>query len=538
MTSNRRHQSIYRSHLIAVLCLALTGVPQLAAGQVAAVPPLATAQPVLPAGQTPGSMEQAKLTIQVAEARIIGDFSTTEDEKSFLELINANARIGFIDDAPAFTEFWKQNKAEILRAPPTVGAKPLNWQMFLAQTYTSYKIQKTKAHLNPSGLMQWMNGVVNNPWVNWASVGTAVAVMYSLNFVTGILKGAMIAGPAAGAVNSGINPIMTPVNQKLTIIGNKYFGPTGMKLNALFFDTKEMKASEESAKSKEAINGLRHLIEGRSYDISSENWRTNMKALQKHWNKINFLWGLLPDAYKGGRSIMADLTIRSTRDFAQATTNSINASEVQRQGAESILDRMIAKGANALAVEDAGQKLVETIKDQTKIDREHPERSKENQPRIESGKADLIRLGASPEQAERFVENYRKAYVFERQAAAMLVGQVIHDAMYSDTIKGAESVYNEFLKNQSLNYMHGQLKEAVVEILQRMEFKVQIATGVAALTQIAAEKAKESALDKVQKITGTEASARSLNESGSVVKEEPRTAAERAKEAAARAGRK
>jgi FtsZ-binding cell division protein ZapB len=86
--------------------------------------------------------------------------------------------------------------------------------------------------------------------------------------------------------------------------------------------------------------------------------------------------------------------------------------------------------------------------------------------------------------------------------------------------------------------MHGQLKEAVVEILQRMEFKVQIATGVAALTQIAAEKAKESALDKVQKITGTEASARSLNESGSVVKEEPRTAAERAKEAAARAGRK
>lgn len=517
-------------------------------------------------------LEHAKLTIQVAEARIIGNFSTPEDETAFLKLIRANTIIGFIDDEPGFVRYWQQNKQNILKTPQMAGTKPLNWQMFLAQTYTGYKLVQTNAEQDPRGFLKWLKEVGENPIVDWATVATTVAVIGAFNFVTGMLKGALIAGPAAGAVNSVINPIMSPIYQRLTIFGNKHLGPVQMIINQWLFETKAPKETasmtaeqlaeheKQTRAAKDAVAGLRTMLEGRSYQISADNWARSMKALNKTWNKTNFLHGLMPDVYRGGRDRVAFLVVQQSSDFANKALTAASSAEVYKQGAEGILNRMMTMATHDPSLERSeisqrlkqieytGQALSEAVAEQIKIDREAPERSAEIQLEVEKGKAELMQLGADAKQAERFVENHRLSQISERQVATALASQVLHDAMYSDTIKGAETMYAELYKNNSLGYLHAQMKMQVIEILDRIEFKLEVSIAetksqLKLVTEKGHEKSPEkpkvNALELMLKKTSSSDGIQALGERGSIVKEEARTSGERIKEAAGRAaGRK
>lgn len=488
------------------------------------------------------NLNDARITLDAGESRLVGTLSTAAEEAFFRSLIKANATTGFIDDEQDFLEYWAAHKSEILKLPRLTGQGPLTWQGFLADAYTRYKIDKSDGI---EGVVGWLTSVVNNPYVEWGSWKTWAYATGALLFVSGVLKGALIAGPTAGAINAAINPIMTPINQKLAVKGNKYLGPVGMKLNSWLFDGKDTKT--QSVEAKEAVSGLRALIEGRSYSISETSWGSGMKSLYQYWNNLNFLYSLVPDAYKGGRDRMADFAIRYPRDFAQGATVAISAAETQRQGAEGILDRMIAKGANAQSVESLGQTLASQIEQQMKIELDHPEKATAMQVDIDRAQAQFVQLGATTEQAARYVENTRKVFVFQRQAASMLAGQLIHDMMYSDTIKGAEKVYNDFLRTTGLDYMHAAMKDSVSEILNRLEFKVEVKASAAAMASEAPAPAKasesssspaeKSALEKVMQINKA-TKAPVLVQPGSLMKAEPETASQRVKEAVGRASRR
>lgn len=479
-----------------------------------------------------------KSTIDLGEQKWMGTLTTPAEEADFIKLIRANVATGFVDDEKGFLQYWSLHKTELLEQAPLVGQNPMTAQMFLAQTYTRYKILSTNAVEDPTAFQVWLSSIVDNPWVEWASWKTWVAAVGATLFFQGLLKGALIAGPAAGAFNAGVNPVMTPINQMLTVKGNKYLGPVGMKLNTWLFDGKAK--AETTTEAKEGIQAVRKMIEGQSYSITEESWSRYRLSIFKLWNNLNFLYGLVPDAYKAGRDRMADFAIRLPRDFASSTTNAMTAAEVQRQGAEQILNRLILKGANAQEVEAVGQSLTNQIAESFRSYYSRPGVTGQLPSVSPDGESSLIRLGATPEQAAQFLKNTQEMFVFQRQAAGVLAGQLIHDMMYSDTIKGAESIYRESNKTLGLDFMQDQLKLSVIEILDRLEFKVDLKAEVTAKTGSVPREAKaeSSTKDIVDNVLKKQSSLHILQESGALGRREVRTPGERVEEAVLKAGRR
>ncbi len=515
---------LFRRSFIGLLCLQMALAPSVLWAQslpASELPPLNSGSPKAAPRIESEALKRAKAVIEAAEARLMKGLLSPQDELDFAALVEANAVTQFVDDPKEFLEHFRKHKDQYLKNLPLAGQKPLNWQIFMAQAYTQYKIEKTQATQYPRKFIEWISKVVSNPYVEWASWKTWAAIVGVYLFVKGVASGALIAGPAAGAVNSALNPLVTPINQKLAVIGNKYLGRVGMVLNSWLFDGAAKKEAAEMEKAKEAVNGMRSILEGESYKISGENWSLNMRRLYKVWNHLGYLFSLVPDAYRGGRDLLGYLTIMRPKDFAQSATNSLNAAEVHRQGAESIVDRLIMiQPANASALQAVSESLLELAQKQIEAERNAPERVAEFSEAIAEGKAELARLGATAEQINRIFENYRKAFIFKRQAATVLAVQFLHDAMYAETLRGAQKIYNEMLNNHSLNYLHKEFKAEVAEILDRIDFKLDVKLHSIELEKSNPVKGdKEKALDRIMEINGDTAAKRSLVEPGSLLRE-------------------
>lgn len=532
-----------------LLSLLLAGL--MAQPQVGVAEPPAPAQPAsiaraYKAFQPIRSLEDAQVTIQAAESRPVPELLAQGADDEFAILVQANFLTKFVDDPAGFLQYYRENKSQLMR---DAGSEVNNWQMFLASSFIRFKLIKSES--NPKSFGQWIDSVVNNEtiqqtsWKTWLAVVGAFLVLRRVlgttgRFVGGVAHGAMIAGPAAGSVNAFLNPLVTPINQWLAVKGIKWVGPLGMWLNAMLWERKK-KAGKESAadlsKAKEAVDHLRRMVEGEHYRMSSEQWQANRNALMGLWNKLQFMFGLMPDAYKFGRDRHVDLLVMRQRDFAQAAMNSVNAAEVQRQGAEMVLDRMISRGADAQRVQAISDNLLSLSEQLVQAEREvAPERASELRAAVEGARGELLALGATPGQAERVVENYRNSFAFKRQGAAMLAAQLINDAMFAETIEGGRKLYEVMMNNTALNHMHGIFKAEVKEILGKLNFTIEIKEAEIKLdAQLEARQGE--ALERVTEINKGREGSRATSQPGSLTAEPARTGAERAVEAAGRGKR-
>ncbi len=489
----------------------------------------------------PKDLVEARVTIEAAERRVIADFKAPTASADFSNLVKANQLTGLIaaDAVEGYLKYFRDNQQKLM-ADGYVDGQPLNWQLFLAQTYIMYQIEKTNAENRPNALIALLRSIANNPHVEQISFSTWAFIIGVVLFVKGVAYGAMVAGPGATAVNSGLNPIMTPLNQKLTVIGLKYLGPAGMWLNWLLFERKLEKQAKqvvgELKTAGEVIDTVRNLVEGRHYQMTGTQWAENRSVMLQAWNRVQFLFGLVPDAYRGGRNLQIDLAVFRARDFAQAATNSLNAAEVQRQGVEQIIDRLIQRGGNASALEAAVQVSTEVASQQVTAERETPLQASSLDATVEQSKAKLVELGATRAQAERIFENLRNQAAFTRQAATMLAAQTLNDAMFADTIEGVRSLYEVMFKNTALNHLHGTMKFEVIEILKKMKFQVEVRQADIALEMQARQTI--TAPERLKELTTGRDASRVLAEPGSLTQEPAKTSEQRARDAARGAARK
>ncbi len=515
-----------------------------------AQPPVALAEPpqaprLYKPFSTISSIEEAQITIAAAEARIVPELLTQGADDDFTVLVQANFLTKLVDDPAGFLQYYRENKGQLMRES---GPEINNWQLFLASSFMRYKLIKSES--DPKTFGQWLDSAINSDLVkesSWKTWLALVGAFYLLRrvvgttgrFVGGVAHGAMIAGPAAGSVNAFLNPLVTPINQWLAVKGIKWVGPLGMWINAMLWERKKKPGKESAAeltKAKEAVDQLRRMVEGEHYRMSSEQWQANRNALMGLWNKLQFMFGLMPDAYKFGRDRHVDLLVMRQRDFAQAAMNSVNAAEVQRQGAEMVLDRLISRGANAQAVQSASDNLLRLSEQLVQAEREAPERASELRLAVESVRVELVALGATAEQAERVVENYRNSFAFKRQGAAMLAAQVINDAMFAETIEGGRNLYEAMMRNTALNHLHGIFKAEVKDILEKLQFSIEIKeTELKLDAQLEARQGQ--ALERVTEINKGREGARTTTQPGSLTAEPPRTGAERVLEAVGRGRR-
>lgn len=485
----------------------------------------------------PANLEQAKITAEAAGAKFLADFNKPTAHAEFAMLIKANEITGFIEAGTGadFLKYVIANFAKLSADNRVAGIPNINWQMFLTQAYLLFQIERTNALNQPNAFMQWLKKVYTNPYVEWATYGTFTVIVGTVAFVKGVAYGAMVAGPGATAVNAVLNPVMTPLNQKLTVIGLKYLGPAGMWLNWLFFERKlERQATqtvEELKKASEAIEGIKSLVEGGHYQMSAQQWAENRSVMMQAWNRLQFIFGLIPDAYRGGRNLHIDMAVLRQRDFANAAATSVTAAEVQRQAVEQIIDRMQASGARLAPLEGAVQVLGELAADQVMLEREAPERAGELMSEVERAKQELLKIGVSAENIERIHEHYRNHHAFRRQAATMLAAQTLNDAMFADTIEGARSLYETMYKNTALNHLHTSMKYEVIEILKKMSFVVKARSANLAL-EMAARKhiSAEQRLTEIKE--GTNSARRAVMEPGSLSQPTAETGEQRAREAA------
>jgi hypothetical protein len=493
----------------------------------------------------PATLEQAKLTIDAAELRFLEELRTPNVnpnvEQDFAILVQANTMTKLIDDPGDYLNYFRQNRMQLLAAAQVPGLPPINWQMLLAQTYLKYKIEKTKATENPATFISWLETVINHPYVQSISYGTWASLLFGylvirrgFSFAGGVAYGAMVAGPAAGAVNAGLNPIVTPVNQKLTVIGQKYIGPAGMWLNSKLFDGSATDSELKTA--SEAVEKVKAIVEGRSYELSNRQGEANRQVFNKMWNRLNYLFGLVPEAYRGGRDRMADLLILRQRDFAASATNSYNGAEVQRLAAENLLSRVINGGADMRAVEAAAAELYSGLEQHSRFNPNNT--NSDGQALIENGKRALQTLGASESQLERIVSHYRNAVVFQRQAATFLAGQMIHDAMFADTIQGAREFYDTISRNTALSYLHGLMRQEIADIASELKFQIDARKELKQIEGTSKKNIAEKVTEKMKEIVGSREAVRALAEPGGLATEPAKTGEQRAREAATRALRR
>lgn len=492
------------------------------------------------------SIEEAKVTIKAAESRPLRELNLPGADLEFAILVQANALTKLVDDPTGFLEYFKKNKFQLMRDE---GVEAMNWQMFMAHAVIKFKLIQSES--NPKSFGQWLDSVVNSEliqessWKTWLALVGAFYIVKSFigstgRFVGGVAHGAMIAGPAAGSVNAFLNPLVTPINQWLAVKGIKWVGPLGMWINKMIWERKKLPKNanaEDSGKEKKQMETLRQMLQGEHYRISPEQYEANRSNLMSVWNRLQWVFGLVPDAYKFGRDRHVDLLLMRQRDFAQAAMNSVNAAEVQRQGAELILDRVISAGADRLAVDAISQDFLALSEQLVQAEREgNAEKASELRVQIEATRAKLIDIGVRAEVAERVVEYYKNSFAFRHHAAAMLAAQLINDAMFAETIEAGRKLYEAMMRNSALNHLHATFKWEVKEILQALDFAIEVKEMEAKVDQ-ALESKQGEALERVVEATKDRASERTTSKPGSLTAEPARTGAERVLEAVGR-GRK
>lgn len=468
------------------------------------------------------TFEEAKLTIQAAEKRKMTNLKSTSDLTEFDMLIQANVLTKFIveKDHIEFQKWWSENRTSLMNEIPKMG-NDVSWQIFLANIYIKFKLLKSKALIDPSEFIQWMKSVINTPWVQHASMATFAMLTGIFSFVTGVVYGAMVSGPAAGFISAFLEPLIRPLREKGVIVGIQLFGKTGKAINSVMFDGK---ATEnlvvEMKDTKKSISDVRSLITTDIYTLTPQQWVDNLQKLYHSWNHLNYVWNKMPDVYKGGRDRMTDQLIFRPRDFSNSVTQAISAAEIHRQGAEQMLDRILLKSSAPDEVLRVSDDLYKIIEKQMQLERSPEGQSTELNLQIEGLKQQLIDLGSSPPQAERVIENYKRVFIFTRQAATVLAGQLLHDTEFSDTIVQARGAFEAMRAGNCLQFFHKELAAEVKDILDRISFEIDLNIKALDSEGKIPEKGKDSpqTLDIISKINASKEGLRVVEEPGSLTK--------------------
>ena len=436
--------------------------------------------------------KDAAAIIKVADARKLSDYlgassSTVSSEElarfelDLQRLLLANKIIGIVDDPKGFNKWWPGKRANLLLTRQLMGEN-VSLQLFLVQVYTAFKRDMAENAKDPAIFIRWLEMVITNPVVRTVSETTYNLVANIFSFVSGIVWGALIAGPLGGMMTAFVEGIIRPLREKLGVLGNRIFAKPGVALNSMLFDQGAVgDAKEALAAAKESANQMRELARSLGYEMTAQQYTENVNRIQEAWNLANQLWlKTQPASYQMGRNVLTDAMFFRPIQFSVSTLQGVQTAELHKQAIEATVDRIRAQSPSPEFVEKVADTLCEQLKEEMANEKSNPKASEAARTNVNEAMQALEKLGASQKQIERIVQAQKNLLMGARHAAASLAAQVFHDFEFSEYNRiMPETIYKGYMvmrESFALDFFHKEYARAVVDILELLEFKIEIAS--------------------------------------------------------------
>jgi hypothetical protein len=509
--------SVTRTLITSLVAVSLTG-QQIA---FAAQPTQAAQAPVAPSASKPTTAapvprtdvhallpqaktgKQAIVVIGLAESRPLSVYfqhGGTPDEiarldADFKSLAKANALVGIADDLDSFEPWWDSHKTSILLSHDKV--QDVNLENFFTQIFIVYKAEKTQAQKDPNQFVSWLSTKVTNPAVRYASFTAFALVLGTFSFTLGLVKGAMVAGPAASMVGAFVEPIVRPIREKASIVGSRLFGPWGVKLSSKIFNengSAEGAAGDlnhlesDIASAREGAKEARALMSTMGYEMSPAQYAANMSKLHAIWNKTNQVWVQTnPALFRDGRDVFSNAIALRPQAYSGQIMQSLQGAEQARQAIEQHIDRIISRtGQNAQVVEESVVTLLRAVEINENASEANKMTAKEG---LEQSRAALKTLGATDYQVDRIIESRLAELINVRHTAYTLAANLIHELQYEEYNRSlpdeVQKIQRALRDGTCLDYFHHEFKAQVSKILNEMEFRVDVAQKTVEAAKVA-----------------------------------------------------
>lgn len=441
--------------------------------------------------------KQAVAVIELAESRPLSTYfqdggSTAEITRldaDMKTLATANTLVGIADDLDKFELWWSTNKTSILLTRAKLQSS--NLEGFFTQVFIKFKAEETRAEKDPNAFIEWLSSKVTNPAVRFASYSSFVILVGTLAYAVGLVKGALVAGPAASILSALVEPIVRPIREKATMIGSRsWIGKLGSNLAITLFKNRQNAASAigdlnhlstQIASAREGALEAHELMKTMGYDMNSADFTANMAKFHTIWNKTNQVWVQTnPSLFRDGRDVFSNAIALKPQTYSGQIMQSLQGAEQARQNIEQHIDRIISRtGQNAQVVEESVVRLLRAV--------EMNENAKEaNQISAKDGLAEpkeaLKALGATSYQVGRIIESRLSELVYVRHTAYTLAANVIHELQYEEYNRTlpeeVQTIQRSLRDGTCLDYFHNEFSGQVSKILNEMDIRLSAAEKV------------------------------------------------------------
>lgn len=448
---------------------------------------------------TPSSTREALEVIREGQLRPLSLYfedGGTADEiarfnADFDNVALANQKIKFAQsDLTQFMVYWKNVETSVLVSARAKNSNPDLEDLF-AEQYFAYKTLLAKNKKSPLIRINWLQSVLANPYVHYIGYGALVGIGGALNFGFTTVRGAIVAGPAAGIVGAGVEPVVRPIREKATVLGNEYLGDLGIRLaqalnskagNAQDAQRELERIEAEINEARGAAHEAQLLQNSMGYDVTAKATLENMELLRRIWIKTNTVWGKVNGAsYQAGRDVFTNaFNQRPQMDGIQVTT-SMTAAEVAQQGVEGQIQTIaIDTGRPRREVAEAVVTLLKSI--DLRDTAEESVNSEDAKAKVESAEKSLRDMGADEFVISRLVKLRMDQLIFTRNTAHALAANWLRESSYAEynteLPPEAQKVVKVLREGYCLNYFHQQFRDEVVRIVKEMGFQVEEASSV------------------------------------------------------------
>lgn len=386
-------------------------------------------------------------------------------------LIDANAVIRFIAEPNDFKKWFRDNEAAILANRKKLISTDL--QEMIVENYLAFRAQKAQELSDLPGYVQELKALVNSPATMLAGGFAAAYGTYA--FCRDIIKGALIAGPAAGSVGAYLEPIVRPNREYLSVLGNRHLGQAGMKWNeylnsekAGLIETREKIEARELARQKTVS-----LMARMGHQMTGEQAANNMELFKQNWGDAKQTWEATnPAFYRDGRANVADMLVLRPVALGSNVLISVSGARGFRQGIIYTVDRIKDRSADPKSVTMVSEQLELAVADQLHFEKLDQKKASLANSQIQEFGSELMKLGAERAEVDRVISDHRSELVFFKNAATSLAGTALIELMYEEYNRELPTkmaaAYEQFRGNFCFDFFHKEFHVEVNRILSEL----------------------------------------------------------------------
>lgn len=396
----------------------------------------------------------------------------------WLRLTSANAVIGLVKDQDDFLSWWNRRKIALLRARHQLEAGT-SVQSFFAQVYAIYLVEtQPKPEEEIKKVIENESIQAKSAVIIGVMAGVAGGTVY---FVAGIIKGALIAGPAAGIVSAGLEKGVSPLRQKASLIGNRRLAWLNVWLNTVLFREKDI--SEETKSGIEMLSQktepTRKLLQSMKYDADPHEVIKTTQLLQDYYNEAAQVWDSgNPEIFRHGRAVLND-GLQKTRDYGHFILAAVTSAETFQQGLERQIEALERKSAGSAELLERIERYLNTLKEEFYFETRDTELAQKLHDQVVQHEQALKSMGVSEKDIASLLGRQRNLLAAQRQAATLVTNSLLVDLQYKelnrDMPKKIAEMYAMFRTGFGINYFHAEFQSQVIPLLEQLGIKIETA---------------------------------------------------------------